>query len=341
MMALLAPGDRVGEALVVDRQLGAGAFGEVYRVRHEHLGLQAMKVFREVTSLEGTDELLAEARLLSTLGHPNIVRLYDAGVVPTNEGQRGYFTMEYVSGGTLQQLADGYRPALPIELAVQVIEQLAAGLAAAHERTPPIVHRDLTLANVMYGYDGQRIRVRISDFGLAKSANPVTLLASAQGTYAFMAPEVLRDFGYSMASDVWSIGVIGYLLLTGVLPYDDGSDITLWSATRYERRPHPPSAFDPQIDEALDRILMQTLEPIPRDRTASAVVLAEQLAEWRRTTKTPSERAQGLADEATALAAVGELERAVELMEEAFVLSPDLRLQYWLDVARWRRGVIW
>ncbi|WP_165956473.1 serine/threonine-protein kinase [Kribbella antibiotica] len=341
MTALLAPGDRVGEALVVDRQLGAGAFGEVYRVRHEHLGLQAMKVFREVTSLEGTDELLEEARLLSTLGHPNIVRLFDAGVVSTSEGQRGYFTMEYVSGGTLQQLADGYRPALPIELAVQVIEQLASGLAAAHERTPPILHRDLTLANIMYGYDAERLRIRISDFGLAKSANPITLLASAQGTYVFMAPEVLRNFGYSTASDVWSIGVIGYLLLTGLLPYDDGSDVTKWSAARFKRRPHAPSAFDPRIDDALDRILLQTLAPLPRDRTESAVVLAEQLAEWRRTTKTPAQRAQELVEEATALAGAGELEQAAELMEQAFVLAPDLRLQHWMDLARWRRGVIW
>ncbi|MFC9692251.1 serine/threonine-protein kinase [Kribbella sp. NPDC056951] len=341
MTALLAPGDRVGEALVVDRRLGAGAFGEVYRVRHEHLGLQAMKVFREVTSLEGTDELLEEARLLSTLGHPNIVRLFDAGVVLTCEGQRGYFTMEYVSGGTLQQLADAYRPSLPIELAVQVIEQLASGLAAAHDRTPPILHRDLTLANVMYGYDEERLRIRISDFGLARGANPVTLLASAQGTYVFMAPEVLRDFGYSTASDVWSIGVIGYLLLTGLLPYDDGTDLTTWSQTRYTRPLHPPSEFDPRIDEELDRILLAALAPVPRDRTASAVELTEQLTAWRRTTKSPSERAQELASGAVEAAGAGALERAVELMEEAFVLSPELRLQYWLDVARWRRGVIW
>ncbi|MET7281704.1 serine/threonine-protein kinase [Kribbella sp. NPDC005582] len=328
MTALLAPGDRVGEALVVDRRLGGGAFGEVYRVRHEHLGLQALKVFREVTSLKGTDELLEEARLLSTLGHPNIVRLFDAGVVPTSEGQRGYFTMEYVSGGTLQQLADAYRTALPIDVAVQVIEQLASGLAAAHERTPPILHRDLTLTNVMYGYDNERLRVRIADFGLAKSANPVTLLASAQGTYVFMAPEVLRDFGYSTASDVWSIGVIGYVLLTGVFPS--------------EARPlHPPSEFDPRIDEELDRILLATLAPLPRDRTASAVELAEQLAARRRTTKSPAERAQELAAEAVEAAGAGALERAVELMEQAFVLAPDLRVQYWLDLARWRRGVIW
>lgn len=329
MTGLLAPGDRIGEALVVDRRLGGGAFGEVYRVRHEHLGLQALKVFREVTSLEGTDELLAEARLLSTLGHPNIVRLFDAGVVPTSEGQRGYFTMEYVSGGTLQQLADAHRPALPVELAVQVIEQLASGLAAAHDRTPPILHRDLTLANVMYGYDNERLRIRIADFGLAKSANPVTLLASAQGTYAFMAPEVLRDFGYSTASDVWSIGVIGYLLLTGLLPHE------------HSERPYPPSAFDPRIDQELDRIVLATLAPLPRDRTSSAVELAAQLAAWRRTTKTPAERAQELAAEAVEAAGAGALERAVELMEQAFVLAPDLRVQYWLDLARWRRGVIW
>ena len=100
MSPLLSTGDRVSDTLVIDRLLGEGAFAEVHRVKHEFLGWQAMKLFKRVASLDETRRMLEEARLLSTLGHPNIVRLFDASTVSTPEGMRGFFTMEYVAGGS-------------------------------------------------------------------------------------------------------------------------------------------------------------------------------------------------------------------------------------------------
>src|SRR5688572_21231977 len=102
-VGLLHPGERVSDTLVVDRKLGEGAYAEVYRVKHDYLGRLAMKVFKRITSREETHELLAEARLLSTLGHPHIIRLFDAGVVRTPGGESGFFTMEYVPGGSLDR----------------------------------------------------------------------------------------------------------------------------------------------------------------------------------------------------------------------------------------------
>jgi serine/threonine-protein kinase len=351
MSPLLSSGDRVTDTLVVDRLLGEGAFAEVHRVRHEFLGWQAMKLFKKVASLTETRRMLEEARLLSTLGHPNIVRMFDANTVQTPEGRRGFFTMEYVAGGSLERLAEAHRPTVPADLAVEVIEQLADGLAVAHDQDPPILHRDLTLANVLVGYDGTGLRIRISDFGLAKRADPFTLLASAQGTYAFMAPEVLRRQGYSCAGDVWSVGTIGYLLLTGKLPYDDGTGLTSYSATRFGRRPLAPSKYNPDVDAELDRILLATLEHDPEDRLASAVVLAEALRTRRSRADTPvrrtgsgpppTERARRLADEALALAlSPGQLHRAADLMEEAVNLSPHLRERYLAKLTLWRRGVM-
>src|SRR5699024_10578599 len=139
-----------------------------------------------------TRELLEEARLLSTLGHPNIIRIFDAGTVRTPAGVRGWFTMEYVPGGTLARFAARHSPAVPTPLVTETVAQLAAGLAVAHDRAPPVLHRDLTTANLLVGYDGAGLRLRISDFGLARRADPILRLASSQGTYAFMAPEVLR-----------------------------------------------------------------------------------------------------------------------------------------------------
>ncbi|GAA3296562.1 serine/threonine protein kinase [Dactylosporangium vinaceum] len=276
-MSLLHPGDRVGETLVVDRFLGEGAFAEAYRVEHAYLGRLAMKLFKQVASEEQTHDLLGEARLLSTLGHPNIIRIFDAGTVTTPAGRRGYFTMEYVPGGTLQRFAAGHRPAVPTPVVTDVLTQLASGLAVAHELDPPVLHRDLTTANVLVGYDGPSLRIRIGDFGLAKHADPFTMLASAQGTYAFMAPEVLRGFGYSRAADVWSVGTIAHLLLTDHLPYDTGGPFEPLRLARFRRPLLPPSSYNETVDAELDAIVGAALEVDPDRRTPSARQLADAL----------------------------------------------------------------
>ncbi|GIE77184.1 hypothetical protein Aph02nite_31340 [Actinoplanes philippinensis] len=355
-MTLLSSGDRVTDTLVIDRLLGEGAFAEVHRVRHEYLGWQAMKLFKQVASLEKTREMLGEAQLLSTLGHPNIVRLFDANIVETAAGLRGFFTMEYVAGGSLERLSRSYQSQVPVDLVVEIVEQIAEGLAAAHTQIPPIVHRDLTLANILIGYDGTGMRVRVSDFGLAKRADPFTHLASAQGTYAFMAPEVLKHQGYSCASDVWSVGTIAFLLLTNHIPYHDGGQFSSFSMVRFQRPLLPPSAYNADVDPALDKILMAALAVDPKDRPPTGRALAD-LLRARRTALTvparpvdvpreksaerPGSRAQALADEAFTLARrPGALERAADLLEEAVNLSPRLRDRHLHTLTLWRRGVI-
>ncbi|MGW8452670.1 serine/threonine-protein kinase [Streptomyces niveus] len=279
-MTLLVSGDRVSDTLVIDRSLGEGAFAEVHRVRHEYLGWQAMKLFKRVASKEETVRMLDEARLLSTLGHPNIVRVFDANTVRTPEGVRGFFTMEYVAGGSLERLAAAHKSMVPRDLVAEVVTQIASGLAVAHDQDPPIVHRDVTMANVLVGYDGTGMRVRVSDFGLAKRADPFTHLASAQGTYAFMAPEVMRNQGYSCASDVWSVGVIAYLLLTNRFPFHQGGEeFSSFSFGRFNRSLLPPSSYNDEVDAELDRIVLAMLELDPQNRPATAQVLGDALRE--------------------------------------------------------------
>ncbi|MET9557636.1 serine/threonine-protein kinase [Streptomyces sp. NPDC006645] len=279
-MTLLVSGDRVSDTLVIDRSLGEGAFAEVHRVRHEYLGWQAMKLFKRVASKEETVRMLDEARLLSTLGHPNIVRVFDANTVRTPEGVRGFFTMEYVAGGSLERLAAAHKSMVPRDLVAEVVTQIASGLAVAHDQDPPIVHRDVTMANVLVGYDGTGMRVRVSDFGLAKRADPFTHLASAQGTYAFMAPEVMRNQGYSCASDVWSVGVIAYLLLTNRFPFHQGGEeFSSFSFGRFNRSLLPPSSYNDEVDGELDRIVLAMLELDPQNRPATAQILGDALRE--------------------------------------------------------------
>ncbi len=353
-MTLLNSGDRVSDTLVIDRLLGEGAFAEVHRVQHEYLGWQAMKLFKRVASKEETKAMLGEARLLSTLGHPNIVRLFEASTVQTPEGLRGFFTMEYVAGGSLERLAAAHRPSVPTDLVAEVMLQIASGLAVAHDQDPPIVHRDVSLANVLVGYDGSGMRIRVSDFGLAKRADPFTRLASAQGTYAFMAPEVLRNQGYSCASDVWSVGTIAYLLLTNHFPFDDGAQFSSYSFARFNKPLLPPSSYNETVDRELDKIIMSTLEVDRNNRPGTARELYDALRARKETvarepvqqvqnsaTRPPTERAKKLAEEALSLRYVpGQLNRAADLMEEAVNLSPHLREQHLPKLLLWRRGVI-
>ncbi|TCO44211.1 serine/threonine-protein kinase [Actinocrispum wychmicini] len=362
-MALLASGTRVNETLVVDRLLGEGAYAEVHRVRHKILGWQAMKLFKRVATLDETNAMLDEARLLSTLGHPNIVRLFDANTLETADGRRGYFTMEYIAGGNLQRLVRVHEDTpVPLPVAVQVIEQITAALVVAHQQSPPILHRDLTLANVLVGYDDKGMRVRLSDFGLSKRADPVTQLASAQGTYAFMAPEVQRMEGYSCASDVWSLGTIAYRLLTNKHPFHDGSPFHTFSVHMYRDAPLPPSSFNENIDEELDRIVLRALAIDPTERTPNAVVLADQLRTRLEATKNEAEpeaapvakssgtrsgnpsgeqRAWQMAGRARELArTAATLQDAADVMEEAVTLSPAVRARYVHLLTLWRRGVM-
>ncbi|MET0237989.1 MAG: serine/threonine-protein kinase [Kibdelosporangium sp.] len=270
-MCFLAEGQRVEPGYVVERLLGEGAFAEVYRVRHRFLGRQAMKVFKRVGSRAAVTEMLAEAVLLTRIGHPNIVRIFDAGTVPTDHGERGFFTMEYVAGGTLYRLwAEPRIRPLAVAETVRITHEVACGLAAAHSERPPIIHLDITPYNVLIGPDG---RARLGDFGLAKIAKPVPGKPRGQVTVAFAPPEsVLGAVAESCATDVWALAAIAYLMLTDRHPYPEGASRRV--------RPVAPSALNADVDARLDDIILAALNPNPVDRTPNAIVLAGQLAEW-------------------------------------------------------------
>ncbi|WP_424186874.1 serine/threonine-protein kinase [Actinokineospora sp. G85] len=363
---LLRAGQRVGDSYEVERYLGEGAFAEVYRVRHDILGRQAMKVFKRAGTVGEIREMLGEAILLSRIGHPNIVRVFHAGTARTAFGDNGFFTMEYVAGGNLQRFWVSHRDEhVPVPDVVRIVRQVAEGLAVAHLSTPAIVHRDITPQNILIGYDAGGLRARLSDFGLARGLNPLTMLASTRGTRAFKAPEALADpFGDSLAGDVWALGVICYLLLTDALPHEDrGPAARLGAAARTP--PRPPEEFNPDVDPALSRIVMAALEPDLAARTPHAGALAAQLAQWQQrcggrrspqavepspaTTKGAlGDRAADTEAEARRLAARARvlarqsvtLTDAADLMEAAFTKSPRLRGEHEHLLRMWRKGVM-
>jgi len=351
----------------VERLLGEGAFGEVYRVRHRFLGRQAMKVFKAVGMSEEENEgLLAEARLLSAIGHPNIVRVFDANLLETPQGACGFFTMEYVAGGSLEQFWQSHGSTfVPLATTVEVILQACRGLAVAHLETPPVVHRDIKPQNLLVGYDATGIRVRVSDFGLAKRVNPLTLMASARGTRCFKSPEAFKDWNSdSCAGDVWALGCSLYLLLTDRLPFPQAADASFGDSRPFQEPPIPPSRLNILVDPVLERITLRALAVDPRNRYANARELLQELERWQPDAGSDKDkrRLESSADDSkTALGSVaavsertardmarkalalargsGRLAEAADLMEEAFNKWPELRDEYEYQLKLWRRGI--
>ncbi|MBD0370240.1 MAG: serine/threonine protein kinase [Pyrinomonadaceae bacterium] len=362
---LLREGDVIGRSYTVERFLGEGAFAEVYRVKHRNFGRQAMKVFKQHGTIEEIDQLLEEANILSGIGHRNVIRVFHADIIETDEGGRGFFTMEYVAGGSLQQFWRSFGDQLvPVETVVDIAKQVCQGLSIAHCGELPIVHRDIKPQNILVGYDAGGLRACVSDFGLARRVNPLMLQVSARGTRCFKAPETFRDpMGDSYAGDVWAVGVTLYLMLTDQFPYALGQMESL-GIKCFDCPLVPPSRYNIRVDPALDRILFRALALEKEKRYSNAKEMLEDLSEWKlqpvetgngwsESSSSESKSIYGeqtSADESAALQMVEQaiqisrqrsrLGEAADLMEEAFNKWPALREEYEPQLKNWRRGVV-
>jgi serine/threonine-protein kinase len=366
-MHLLSDGQSIRATYEVERFLGEGAFAEVYRVRHRYLGRQAMKVLKRVGMTQPEiEETLGEAVLLSRIGHPNIVRVFDANVLETPKGDFGYFTMENVSGGSLDRFWRSHGMSLvAVETTVDLMRQVCRGMAMAHAENPPIIHRDIKPQNILVGYEADGLRARVGDFGLAKSVNPLTLLATAAGTLAFKPPEAFSKIkGDSCAGDVWALGVTLYLLLTDQLPFEVDPNLGWSNKKAFEKDLVPPSSWNIDVDPSLEEVVLKCLKRAPGERYPDAGKLLHALEDWQKadTSILPSSRKTGSSEPSKAVlglhspvddvegrtlaqAAIrkakeeGRLLDAADMMEEAFNRSPLLRARYANQVRLWRCGI--
>lgn len=356
-------GEKINNVYEVESFLGEGAFAEVYRVRHRFLGRQAMKVFKRTNiTLEETEEILNEAILLSRIGHPNIVRVFNADILETSQGMCGFFTMEYIAGGTLDRYWRSFGQGfVPIEQTIDIVKQICQGLNVAHSASPSIIHRDIKPQNILVGYDGAGICLRLSDFGLAKRVNPMTLIASARGTLAFKAPEFMerRD---STRTDIWAVGMTLYLLLTDQLPFSVTNDEEFISGRHWKRPIVLPSRMNIDVNPALEAVTMKALALKPEDRFADAQEMLAAISKLQTVNPTeekaaivhgstmktalgdspPLERtkAVGMVESAFKIAGEpGRLMEAADLLEEAMNSAPEVRNQYRYQLQLWRKGI--
>ncbi len=266
--------ERLGQYELVER-IGAGAMGEVYRAQHAMLRRPtAVKLLQpHLAGAANIQRFEREVQHTAALTHPNTIAIYDYGRTPDG---LFYYAMEYLDGVDLQRLVDAEGAQAPARV-IRILRQICGSLAEAHEAG--LVHRDIKAANVfLCDRGGMRDVVKVLDFGLVRRVDDQREVHLA-GTPAYMAPELIREPGLISASaDLYAVGVLGYHLLSGVMPIEAPSVRVLLSRQLGEI-PEPPSArLHRDLPQDLEDLVMSCLAKDPGDRPASARALAGALA---------------------------------------------------------------
>src|SRR5579884_2989157 len=263
------PGTLVAGRYRIIGLLGRGGMGEVYRATDLTLAQSvALKFLPENAS--GNERLLErfhnEVRIARQVSHPNVCRVYDIG----EADGLPFISMEYVDGEDLAGLLERIGR-LPSDKALEITRKLCAGLAAAHERG--VIHRDLKPHNIMLNRRGE---VVIMDFGLAAIADQLTGGEARSGTPAYMAPEQLRGDAVSAKSDIYSLGLITYELFTGKRAFEAHSVAELLRVQETSR-PASMTSAAPDLDPAIERVILRCLAPDPANRPGTALSVAAAL----------------------------------------------------------------
>jgi eukaryotic-like serine/threonine-protein kinase len=247
----------------VVRKLGAGGMANVYLAEDQELGRRvAIKILndRHANDEQFVERFRREAKNAAALSHPNIVSIYDRGEA---EGSY-YIAMEYVDGRSLKELIVSRGPA-PITVAVEYARQILSALRFAHRHG--IVHRDIKPHNALVDAEG---RVKVTDFGIARAGtSQMTEAGSIVGTAQYLSPEQARGSNVDQRSDVYSLGIVLYELLTGTVPFTGDTPVEI-AMKHLSALPEPPSSRRSEIPRDLDLIVLRALAKDPEDRYQSA-----------------------------------------------------------------------
>ena len=265
--------DRVANYPIL-RKLGEGATSEVFLCQDpfRNREVAVKRIFPEALRDPVRGRLFrklffTEASLAGKLEHPHIAQIFDAGIGEDS----GYIVMEYVPGGTMERYcAPDFL--LSLEQGVEIIFKCTRALAYAHMLG--VTHRDIKPGNILYA--SSPTDVRISDFGLALNVGAETTQITGVGSPAYMSPEQIREELVDHRTDLYSLGVVMYQMLTGVLPFRGSNKYAMiYQITQHE--PPPPSAERPQVPASLDRIVRRAMQKEAAKRYQSGDEFAEDL----------------------------------------------------------------
>jgi eukaryotic-like serine/threonine-protein kinase len=260
----------------VIRKLGEGATSEVFLCQDPFRGREVAvkRIFPESLRDPARGRLFrklffTEASLAGKLDHPHIAQIYDAGIGENS----GYIVMEYVPGGTMERFC-APENLLPVEHTVEIIFKCARALAYAHKQG--VTHRDIKPGNLLYA--AAPTDVRVGDFGLALNLGVETTQITGVGSPAYMSPEQIREELVDHRTDIYSLGVVMYQMLTGKLPFQGTNKFSMiYQITQFE--PAPPSSHRHEVPEALDRIVRRAMHKDSRGRYQTADEFADELVE--------------------------------------------------------------
>ncbi|MCJ7580743.1 MAG: protein kinase [Candidatus Aminicenantes bacterium] len=267
----LTTGSTFAKRYTIIEELGKGGMGHVYKASDTELGEKvALKLINpKIAADKKTIERFRnELKLARKIRHKNVCQMYDLN----KENEKYYITMEYVSGEDLKSFIRRSRE-LSIKGAISIARQVCEGLIEAHKHG--VIHRDLKPSNIMIDRDGN---VRIMDFGIARSlkSKGLTGVGIMIGTPEYLSPEQADGEDIDGRSDIYSLGVILYEIVTGQLPFQGDTPLSLAVKHRIEK-PGNPRTINPQIPEVLSQIILKCLEKKKEDRYPTAENLLEEL----------------------------------------------------------------
>lgn len=259
-----------GRRYRVTEKIGSGGMADVYKAVDEVLGRTvAVKVLhpRYATEPNFVARFRQEAQAAANLSHPNIVNMYDWG----REGETYYIVMEYVNGTDLKSLVSERGPLDPTK-AAEYGAQVCAALSVAHGYD--VIHRDIKPHNIVLTPDGT---IKVMDFGIARAGNStMTQTGSVLGTAQYISPEQAQGKALGPASDLYSLGVTLYELVTGRLPFDADTPVAT-ALAQVNEEPVPPRQVRPSIPPALEAVILRAMRKNPADRYSSAAEMRDDL----------------------------------------------------------------
>ena len=267
----MSPDSLLDERYRLLERIGGGGMAEVYLAEDVLLTRQvAVKILR--SQFTGDEDFVTrfrqEARAAARLSHANIVSIFDVGC----EADRHYIVMEYVAGETLKDLIKRDGPLSPVR-AAEIAAQVTAALKQAHENN--IVHCDIKPHNILLGRDGN---AKVTDFGIARavSSQTTTQVAGVLGSVQYLSPEQARGYGVDAQSDIYSLGVVLYEMLSGEPPFDGPSAISI-AMKHLQEEPSPLAELAPTTPLALITLVEKAMAKKPQERFATAQSMSQSL----------------------------------------------------------------